>query len=105
MMHAKIIDCYLYFMCLQSVSEVDDLDQVKYISLPSSSVQMIDDLSILSSSKLCVVNLPYNYISDLNPFHSCVNLIKLDVSGNQVNRESIALPISQCDIHVCRQYH
>lgn len=62
-----------------------ETEHIDYLSLPSSSIQTIDELAILSCPQLCIINLPYNYLTDISAFHSCINLIKLDVSGNQVS--------------------
>ena len=63
---------------------VEDLDDVLRISLKGCHVQAIDDIAILSCARLRICNLESCYISDISAFHGCVNLLKLDVSNNQV---------------------
>ena len=64
----------------------NDLESVLRISLPGSRVQAIDDVTLLSCVRLRVCNLPDCYVSDVEAFYACVNLLKLDLSNNQVRQ-------------------
>lgn len=64
---------------------VEELEDVLRISLKGCHVQAIDDIAILSCARLRICNLESCYISDISAFHGCVNLLKLDVSNNQVD--------------------
>lgn len=54
------------------------------VSLPSSRVQVIDDVALLSCPRLRLCDLSNCFISDMAAFYGCVNLLKLDLSNNQV---------------------
>lgn len=62
----------------------DELQCVLRISLSGRHIQAIDDIAILSCARLRICNLSACYVADIAPFYSCVNLLKLDVSDNQV---------------------
>ena len=71
---------------IASTNTFSTLQENRYLSLPSLSIHSIDELAILSCPKLCIINLSCNYITNITPLRSCVNLMKLDLSGNQVSR-------------------
>jgi Leucine-rich repeat (LRR) protein len=60
------------------------LEDVLRVSLPSSRVQAIDDMALLSFPRLRICNLPRCFISDPSALYGCVNLLKLDLSNNQI---------------------
>lgn len=60
------------------------LEHVLRISLPRSGVHALRDNTLLSCPLLRICNLPHCFVQDLSPFYGCVNLLKLDLSNNQV---------------------
>ena len=62
------------------------LERVLRVSLPSSRVQAIDDMALLSCPRLRLCNLPNCFVNDMAAFYGCVNLLKLDLSNNQVRK-------------------
>lgn len=72
---------------------VEELEDVLRISLKGYHVQAIDDIAILSCARLRICNLESCYISDISAFHGCVNLLKLDVSNNQVDPSCYLQPV------------
>ena len=62
----------------------EELEDVLRISLRGCHVKAIDDIAILTCTRLRICNLESCYISDITAFYGCVNLLKLDVSNNQV---------------------
>ena len=61
------------------------LEHVLRVSLPRSGVQAVQDVALLSCPRLRICNLPHCFIRDLSAFYGCVNLLKLDLSNNQVS--------------------
>lgn len=87
--HLKYLDQYL-ILASQVVSEherqepISDLQEVLRISLSGGSIQSIDHVDILLCVKLRLCNLGSCYVRDISAFYGCVNLLKLELSGNQV---------------------
>lgn len=71
----------------------EELEDVLRISLRGCNVKAIDDIAILTCARLRICNLESCYISDISAFYGCVNLLKLDVSNNQVSSFSLASQI------------
>ena len=71
----------------------EELEDVLRISLRGCNVKAIDDIAILTCARLRICNLESCYISDISAFYGCVNLLKLDVSNNQVGSFSLASQI------------
>ena len=69
----------------------DELQDVLRISLNGCHVQAVDDIAILSCSKLRICNLQACYIGDISPFYGCINLLKLELSDNQVGEVQVCL--------------
>ena len=65
-------------------SSNEELESVLRVSLPNSRVQAIDDMALLSCTRLRICNLPNCFVSDMAAFYGCVNLLRLDLSNNQV---------------------
>lgn len=61
-----------------------ELGDVLRISLNVCSVQALDDIAVLSCVRLRICSLASCYLSDISAFYGSVNLLKLDVSNNQV---------------------
>lgn len=79
--YLKILDRNLI---LEQWDSESDLEQVLRISLPGSRVQTIDDVALLSCARIRICNLPDCYLSDVEAFYGSINLLKLDLSNNQV---------------------
>ena len=62
------------------------LQLVQRVSLPRSGVQVLDDVALLSCPRLRICNLPHGFVEDISPLYGCVNLLKLDLSNNQVGQ-------------------
>ena len=61
-----------------------ELQDVCRISLNRSHVQTLDDIALLSCTRLRICNLGSCYVRDISAFYGSINLLKLDVSNNQV---------------------
>ena len=61
-----------------------ELQGVERIEVRSYGVKTLDEEAILSCVRLRICNLSECYISDITPFYGSVNLLKLDLSDNQV---------------------
>ena len=85
--YLKLLDRELILQ-LQEESEGEEaateLYDVLRISLQGCRVQSLDEIALLSCTRLRICNVESSYISDMRPFFSCVNLLKLDLSNNQV---------------------
>ena len=77
----------------------EELEDVLRISLRGCHVKAIDDIAILTCARLRICNLESCYISNITALYGCVNLLKLDVSNNQVDRFTLivlhARPVSR----------
>lgn len=101
--HQETIDTALkrgFIKCLdqelilhsQAESEtVKELEDVLRISLNCANVQALDEIAILSCTRLRICNLGSCYVRDITAFYGSVNLLKLDLSNNQVSSQSIVL--------------
>lgn len=65
------------------VSELN-MGDLMWLNLGGKHIRTIDETIIFSCEKLKICILTSNYISDITPFHSCINLVKLDLRDNQV---------------------
>lgn len=85
--HLKLLDSEL-ILASQLESEgagaALELRDVLRISLGGSHVQALDDIAVLSCARLRLCCLESCYLSDISAFYGCVNLLRLDVSNNQV---------------------
>ena len=55
------------------------------INFSGSGIERMESFSLLLLTRLTVCILRDNYIEDITPLDACTNLIKLDVSNNQVS--------------------
>ena len=60
------------------------LEQVRKIDVRGLQVQALDELAILSCARLRICNLSGCFIKNISAFYGSVNLLKLDLSNNQV---------------------
>ena len=74
------------------------LQLVQLVSLPRSGVQVLDDVALLSCPRLRICNLPHCFVEDISPLYGCVNLLKLDLSNNQVGQATPMLML----LHSCK---
>ena len=86
--YLKYLDQELIFRS-QAIMEshgraASDLQEILRISLSGCHVQALDDIAILSCAKLRICNLGSCYVRDISAFYGCVNLLKLELSNNQV---------------------
>lgn len=88
--YLKTLDRDLILQCQPTTDDssteerAEELDCVLRVSLPSGRVHSIDDMALLSCSRLRLCNLPDCFVNDMAAFYGCVNLLKLDLSNNQV---------------------
>ena len=87
--YLKYLDQELIFRS-QAISEThgraaSDLQEILRISLSGFHVQALDDMAILSCAKLRICNIGSCYLRDISAFYGCVNLLKLELSNNQVH--------------------
>ncbi len=61
-----------------------ELKEVQRIEVRGYGVRTLDEEAFLSCVRLRICNLSECYIADISPFYACVNLLKLDLSDNQV---------------------
>ena len=83
--YLRFLDAELILDSQLHSEDATELQDVLRISLSGSHVQAIDDIAILSCSRLRLCSLESCYINDITAFYGCVNLLKLDVSNNQVS--------------------
>lgn len=62
-----------------------NMPELMWLNLGGKHIRTIDETIIFSCEKLKICILSSNYVSDIIPFHSCVNLVKLDLRDNQVH--------------------
>ena len=70
-----------------------ELGEVERIEVRGYGVKTLDEEAILSCMRLRICNLSECYVSDISPFYASVNLIKLDLSDNQVRLFSLNLSL------------
>lgn len=61
-----------------------NMGELMWLNVGGKHIRTIDETIIFSCDKLKICILSSNYISDITPFHSCINLVKLDLRDNQV---------------------
>ncbi len=87
--HLKLLDEDLILASQEAESEGAgaplELRDVRRIALRGSHVQAVDDIAVLSCERLRLCSLEGCYLSDIGAFYGCVNLLRLDVSNNQVS--------------------
>lgn len=66
------------------VAPVLNMGEVMWLNVGNKHIRTIDETIIFSCEKLRICILSSNYVSDITPFHSCINLVKLDLRDNQV---------------------
>ena len=65
-----------------------ELSKVLRITLSAGRrVQLLDERALTCCTNLRVCNLSGGYLADISPLQSCINLLKLDLSDNQVTLE------------------
>jgi len=62
-----------------------ELQEVERITVIAYPVNRLDEAAILCCERLRLCNLNGCYIEDIRAFYGSVNLLKLDVSDNQVS--------------------
>lgn len=85
--HLKLLNRQLILdsqLRTEGCAAATELEYVQRISLGHCHVQALDDFDLLSCARLRVCNLESCYISDISSFYGCVNLLKLDLTNNQV---------------------
>ena len=65
-----------------------ELEEVERIEVRGYAVKTLQEEAILSCIRLRICNLNECYISDITPFYGSVNLLKLDLSDNQVSHSA-----------------
>ena len=63
-------------------SNVDDID---IVTLSKRNIELLDDFALMLLPRLKVCNLANNFLPDISPLRVCTQLVKLDVSNNQVS--------------------
>ena len=76
-----------------------ELEYVQRISLGRCHVQALDDFDLLSCVRLRICNLDSCYLDDISAFYGCVNLLKLDLTDNQVIKYCVSF------LQVSKQLH
>ena len=71
-----------------------NMGELLWLNIGSKHIRTIDETIIFSCEKLRICILSSNYVSDITPFHSCVNLVKLDLRDNQVHGVYVALMLN-----------
>lgn len=64
--------------------ECDDVEDTDILNLPNKNIEMLGDFSLMLLTRLKVCNLANNFLADICPLSVCTQLVKLDVSNNQV---------------------
>ena len=83
--YLKVLDEDLIMQSQEAENTVpSDLDEVQRIQLNGCNVQALDEMAILSCVRLRICNLSGCYIQNISAFYGCINLLKLDLSDNQV---------------------
>lgn len=92
--YLKTLDRELILQCQLTGGEegltdetVEELEGILRVSLPRGRVHSIDDMALLSCPRLRLCNLPNCFVNDMTAFYGCVNLLKLDLSNNQVRSQ------------------
>ena len=80
----KLLDQKLILESQLDTDQATEVGDVLRISLNACSVQALDDIAVLSCVRLRICNLSSCYLGDISAFYGSVNLLKLDVSNNQV---------------------
>lgn len=78
--YLKVLDAEL----ILASQECARLDQVLRISLPRWHIQSLDGAALSECTRLTICNLSSCYIRDITALRSCANLLKLDLSNNQI---------------------
>lgn len=68
--------------CDVDQANVEDTD---FFNLPRRNIEMLDNFALMLLTKLRVCNLASNFLADISPLRVCTQLVKLDVSNNQVS--------------------
>lgn len=78
-------DLILESQCVSEGSDApSELEAVERIALRSHQIGTLDEEAILSCVRLRICNLNGCYVQDIAAFYGSVNLLKLDVSDNEV---------------------
>lgn len=76
-----------------------ELQAVERIEVRGYAVKTLQDEAILSCLRLRICNLSECYISDITPFYGSVNLLKLDLSDNQVGSSASDFVVSHASVY------
>lgn len=78
-----------------------ELKYVQRIDVSGSYVHKLDEVSILSCVRLRICNLSSCYVQEIGAFYGSINLLKLDLSNNQVRPLGPVRFISACSGSAC----
>lgn len=60
-------------------------EDIDILNLPKRNIEMLGDFSLMLLTRLKVCNFANNFLADISPLRVCTQLVKLDVSNNQVS--------------------
>ena len=60
-------------------------EDIDILNLPKRNIEMLGDISLMLLTQLKVCNFANNFLADISPLRVCTQLVKLDVSNNQVS--------------------
>lgn len=60
-------------------------EDIDILNLPKRNIEMLENISLMLLTKLKVCNFANNFLADISPLRVCTQLVKLDVSNNQVS--------------------
>ena len=55
------------------------------LNVPKRNIEILGNFSLMLLTRLKVCNLANNFLTDITPLKICTQLVKLDVSNNQVS--------------------
>ena len=90
--HLKVLNRQLILdsqLRTEGCAAPSELDYVQRISLGRCHVQALEDFDLISCVRLRICNLESCYIGDISAFYGCVNLLKLDLTNNQVYKRHL----------------
>ena len=71
---------------LRDEYEVDhSTEDTDILNVPKRNIEILGNFSLMLLTRLKVCNLANNFLTDITPLKICTQLVKLDVSNNQVS--------------------